>query len=58
MAENIEIENNEIIARNSYGDLIIVPAKHKKEFLDMVTEKCFSCIDEYAKGLPKMEDYK
>ena len=57
MKKTIEAEGRELVLRNSYGDIIIVPKKDRELILGYLKKECHSCIDEYAQKLPTMKDY-
>ena len=54
---NIEAEGQELILRNSHGDYVIIPKKHRLEVQDMVKDGCNGCIDSLVETLPTMADY-
>jgi hypothetical protein len=54
----VEAEHNELIIRNSYGDIAIIPADKRNWVKKKLSEGCHSCIDELVKTLPKLENYK
>ena len=58
MEQPITIENNEIILRNSHGDIAIIPKKYKQEVQDMVADGCHGCIDDFVSKLPRYDDLK
>lgn len=53
----VEAESNELLMRNSYGDIIIIPANKRKLVEDKLKDGCHKCIDDIATKLPKYESY-
>jgi len=54
---NIEVEGDEIILQSAEGHYAIIPAKHRQEVMDMATQGCDDCINDYIQSLPKESDY-
>jgi hypothetical protein len=54
---HIEAEKNELVLKNSHGDIAIIPATHRREVMDMIKEKCYNCLDAYIGTLPDMKSY-
>lgn len=57
MKQKVEAEGGELVLRNSYGDIAIIPAKYKLEVEDMVNGKCYRCIDNLVSTLPSLSNY-
>lgn len=55
--KNIEVEGQEILIKNSYGDMAIVSKKDRTKVEEFIKNKCWNCIDNYVSGLPKMSNY-
>jgi len=55
--QRIEAEGSELILKNSAGDHVIIPKKHRKEVEDMIKEGCDDCIDNLVDTLPIVKDY-
>lgn len=54
---NIEVEDGELMLKNSHGDMVVVP-KNKAEWARRkISEGCHNCIDELVSGLPLMSRY-
>jgi hypothetical protein len=53
----LEVEGGELGIRNSYGDVAIIPKKHKEKIENMIKNKCWDCIDSFVDTLPIMADY-
>ena len=49
----IEAEGNELVLRNSIGDIAIIPKKHRLEIKDMIADNCDNCLNNYISKLPK-----
>lgn len=58
MKTKVNAEGGELILRNSFGDVAIIPAKYKHEVKDMVSGGCFKCIDNLVETLPTVKDYE
>ena len=54
---NIEVEGGEILIQSKEGHYAVIPAKHRKEVMDMVKDGCDGCINNYIQTLPKDSDY-
>ena len=54
---NIEAEGGELILKNSAGDHVIIPKKHRAEVQGMIKDGCHGCIDALVNTLPVMADY-
>lgn len=55
--QNIEVEGGEFLIQSKEGHYAVIPAKHRQEVMDMVTEGCDDCINNYIQTLPKDSDY-
>jgi len=53
----VEAEGGELILKNSYGQIAIIPKKDRKLIQKYLKEGCHTCIDEYVSKLPKVTDY-
>jgi hypothetical protein len=53
----IEVEGGEILIQSKEGHYAVIPAKHRREVMDMVKDNCDDCINSYIQGLPKESDY-
>ena len=53
----IEVEGGEILIQSKEGHYAVIPAKHRREVMDMVKDNCDDCINSYIQGLPKEADY-
>lgn len=54
---NVEVEGGELLLMSDEGHYAIIPAKHRQEVKDMVSEGCDSCINSYIQTLPKESNY-
>jgi len=50
--KNIEVEGQELLLKNSYGDMAIIPKKDRAKIEELIKSKCWDCIDNYVSGLP------
>lgn len=57
MKKNIEVEGGEIVIKNSFGDIAIIPKKDKTKLEDFIKNKCWDCIDNYVSNLPNTGTY-
>ena len=55
--KHIEVEGGELALKNSFGDMVIIPKKNKKEVEKMIDTKCWECVDSFVDTLPINEDY-
>ena len=53
----IEAQGGEIITRNSYGDVAIIPKNLVKKYQAYMKAACDECIDELVASLPAMSQY-
>ena len=53
----VEVESGELALKNSNGDIVIIPKKHRLEVQGMIDDKCWGCVDKYVSTLPTMKDY-
>lgn len=53
----IEAQGGEIITRNSYGDVAIIPKNLVKKYQAYMKAACDECIDELVASLPAMHQY-
>ena len=53
----IEAQGGEIITRNSYGDVAIIPRNLVKKYQAYMKAACDECIDELVASLPAMHQY-
>lgn len=54
---NIEVEGGELLIMSDEQHYAIIPAKHRQEVKDMVSEGCDNCINSYIQTLPKESNY-
>lgn len=55
--KQIEVEGGEVVLKNSYGDVVIIP-KDKVSWIEQkISEGCDECVDELVETLPSMKDY-
>lgn len=54
---NVEVEGSELLIQSKEGHYAVIPAKHRQEVMDMVTEGCDDCINSYIQTLPRDSDY-
>lgn len=54
---NIEVEGGELLIMSKEGHYAVIPAKHRREVMDMVKDGCTDCINNYIQTLPKDSDY-
>jgi len=57
MNKNVEIEKGELILKNSYGDIAIVPKNDRNYIKEMIKKSEHHKIDEYVNNLPSYKDY-
>ena len=57
MSKKIEAEGQELVLRNTHGDVIIVPKKDRVHMLELLKNKKHSNIDSYANSLPDEKEY-
>lgn len=55
--KHIEVEGGEIILKNSYGDISVIPTKDRAKIESMVSNGRHGEIDEYVSNLPKYNNY-
>lgn len=55
--QNIEVEGGELLIMSKEGHYAVIPAKHRREVMDMVKDGCDDCINNYIQTLPKDSDY-
>ena len=53
----IEAQGGEIITRNNYGDVAIIPKNLVKKYQAYMKAACDECIDELVASLPAMHQY-
>lgn len=53
----VEVEGGELALKNSHGDMVIIPKKHRLEVEGMIKDKCWGCIDAFVDTLPVAADY-
>lgn len=55
--KNIEVEGGELLLMSDEGHYAVIPAKYRREVMDMAKEGCDDCINSYIQSLPKESDY-
>jgi hypothetical protein len=54
--KRIEAQGGELVIKNSYKDVAIIPKDYVVEILDMIEGGCFRCLDNLVKELPTYSD--
>jgi len=52
----IKVEGGELVLKNEYGDLVIVPKEYAHEVQGMLDENCMDCLNKFIANLPKLEE--
>jgi hypothetical protein len=53
----IEVEDGELLLKNSHGDLVVVPKNKASWVRNKIAEGCHNCIDEMASSIPLLSQY-
>ena len=52
----IEVEGGELLLRSAEGHYAVIPAKYRREVLDMLEDGCEDCLNNLISTLPKEKD--